>query len=166
MNMKRKSLYVATGRYSLRGYEVMVIQFAATYTRVLFLHSSIASRPGPLSLREIRRKCLAETRNEAQRYAARFDGVKQVPLSRAALRLSKLAPNLHHHAWELLDQAVFAFGGNKQAMAWLLAPAGALNGRIPVKLAVTSRGWNQVMDLLLRIEHQAGPIVKRFARTR
>jgi len=164
--MKRKSVFVASGRYSIRGYEVKVIQFATTYTRELFVHSNIASRPGSLTLRQIRQLCLTETKHEAQTYEARFDGVKRVPITRAARRLSKLAPNLNHHAWELLDQAVFAFGNIKQGMAWLLAPVVALNGKIPIKLATTFRGWGQVMDLLMRIEHRVSPIAKKCPPTR
>jgi uncharacterized protein (DUF2384 family) len=160
---KRKSVFVATGRYSKRGYEVKVIQFAATYTRELFVHSTIASRPGSLTLRQIRQLCLAETKHEAQTYEARFTGVKRVPIKRAARRLSKLAPNLNHHAWELLDQAVFAFGSTKDAMAWLLSPVDALNGKIPIKLAAKFRGWWQVMDALVRIEHRVSPIGKKPA---
>lgn len=53
----------------------------------------------------------------------------------------------------ILSKAIDVLGNEKDALHWLETPKRALNGRVPIKVAETGEGKQQVFALLFRIEH-------------
>lgn len=54
---------------------------------------------------------------------------------------------------DVLDRATEVLGGRDAARQWLMRPVPALGGRRPLSLLDTSLGWEQVKQMLGRLEH-------------
>jgi len=54
---------------------------------------------------------------------------------------------------DVLTQAIEVLGGRAAAQRWLGRPNPALGGRTPLSLLDTSLGWEEVKQVLGRIEH-------------
>lgn len=66
---------------------------------------------------------------------------------RAAKRKIRLS------APEIVDRAIEIFESIDGAAIWLASPAHGLEGKVPVEVAVTSKGRTKVLNLLGRIDH-------------
>jgi hypothetical protein len=154
--MKRKSIVVCFGYYSLAGWDVEVLQIAKTYVRqwCWVSHSNEPrGHPRHRTLRQIRADCLATARERAMAYEVSFRGVRQVVYAKSAKPLAKAFDIPEYRASQLLDRAQAALGGIRPAVYWLRTPAIELGGEIPVRLARYCRGWFRVCDELTRKQH-------------
>jgi putative toxin-antitoxin system antitoxin component (TIGR02293 family) len=73
--------------------------------------------------------------------------LKQAPAVPAAVA-DKVA-----RAHDVLVRAAEVLGSRAAARAWLARPSPALGGRTPLSLLDTSLGWEQVKQVLGRLEH-------------
>lgn len=154
--MKRKSIVVCFGHYSLDGWDVEVAQIARTYVRqwCWISHSNQPrGHPRHRTIRQIRTDCLAVAREHAKAYQVSFRGVRPSVYAKSAKRLAKISLIAEYQASELLDRAQAALGGIRPALKWLSAPAMELGGEIPVRLVRYSRGWFLVRDALIRKQY-------------
>lgn len=61
--------------------------------------------------------------------------------------------SMHEIDHQLLSKAIDVIGNEKEAVYWLQTPKKALGSQVPIKIAETDEGKQEVLALLGRIEH-------------
>jgi hypothetical protein len=153
--MKRKSLVVAFGTYSLSCWDAFVVQI----TKRCVIQwawwgtgNKPASHPEYLNLSQIRVKCAAEVRELAEKYDVPFCGVRRLLYSRVYLALAKKHSIHNWRLGDVLAHARLAVGGVSEAVTWLESPCPELGSDVPMQLMRTQRGRYRVEDALTRLQ--------------
>jgi hypothetical protein len=163
--VKRKSLVVAFATYSHSVWEVQVVQItkASIRTRIYRGYANpLPDYPRHLSLRQIRAKCVAETRELAKKCDAQFGGVRRLIFSDLAEGLAKKNNVPDWGLRDILERAQTALGGIHRAVKWLHSPCAELNGQLPMEMVRRQSGRGRLQSLLTRLQFKH--LVKKGSR--
>src|SRR3569833_353665 len=165
MNMKRESALVAYGTYSLAGTDSYVVRITPTMVRKVAWQgwaNQLQETLHRLSLRQIRAKCLAETKSLAEECGAHFDGVRRLVFSELAETLAKTNEVPEWGLRDILERAQAALDGIGRAGKWLRSPCRELKGEIPMELVRTQKGRRRLENLLTRLQFER--LIKKECR--
>jgi hypothetical protein len=143
------------GTYSGSGWDIYALQITEKIIRTRTWHGYAnhwPGKPGHLTLKQIRSRCIGESREMAENSGAHFGGVRHLVFPPRAGALAKKNNVSERGMRDILERAKTTLGGIDRAVKWLESPCPQLNHQLPMELVRTQRGRWRLENLLTRLQ--------------